>query len=56
MMLRHSFSLTAEAEAIERSVKQALAEGYRTGDINGNSEGKKLVGTQEMGKIIKERI
>lgn len=56
MMLRHSFSLTAEADAIERSVKQALAEGYRTGDINGNGEGTKLVGTQEMGKIIKERI
>ena len=33
MLLRYSFNLTQEAEAVERAVKQVLAEGYRTGDI-----------------------
>jgi 3-isopropylmalate dehydrogenase len=56
MMLRHSFGLAAEAAAIEHAVKQALADGYRTGDINGDGVGTKLVGTKEMGKVIKDLI
>ena len=33
MMLRYSFDLDKEADAIEQAVSQVLAEGYRTGDI-----------------------
>ena len=54
MMLRFDFSMQAEADAIERAVDEALAEGYRTADIM--SEGCKLVGCKEMGSIIAEKI
>ena len=50
MMLRFSFDLDKEADAIENAVKQVLKEGYRTTDIM--SEGKTLVGTREMGDLI----
>lgn len=54
MMLRYSFDLDKEADAIEQAVSQVLAEGYRTGDIM--SEGCKKVGTTEMGDLIAERV
>ncbi len=54
MMLRYSFDLDREADAIEKAVQQVLTEGYRTGDIY--SEGCKKVGTTEMGNLIAERI
>lgn len=54
MMLRYSFDLDKEADAIEQAVKQALAEGYRTADIM--SEGCRQVGTREMGRLICERL
>lgn len=54
MMLRHSFNLEAEAQSVESAVKAVLAEGLRTGDIL--SEGKKKVGTKEMGRLIVEAI
>ena len=54
MMLRFSFDLDKEADAIEKAVKQVLKEGYRTKDII--SEGKTLVNTAEMGDLICERI
>jgi 3-isopropylmalate dehydrogenase len=54
MMLRHSFHLEQEALAIESAVNAALASGARTGDIM--SEGKRLIGTKEMGKLIAEAI
>ncbi len=54
MMLRYSFELVEEADAIERAVKQVLKDGYRTIDIM--SEGKVLVGTKEMGDLVTERI
>jgi len=54
MMLRLSFGLDAEAAEIEAAVKKVLEEGYRTGDIM--SEGKTLVGTKEMGKLVRDRI
>ena len=54
MMLRFSFDLDQEADAIEKAVKQVLKEGYRTKDII--SEGKTLVNTAEMGDLICERI
>ena len=54
MMLRHSFSLEEEAQAIESAVEQALASGFRTGDIY--SAGTKRVGTKEMGDEILARM
>lgn len=50
MMLRYSFDLDAEADAIEHAVSEVLKAGYRTGDIM--SEGKRQVGTSEMGDLI----
>ena len=53
MMLRYSFGLGAEADAIETAVQKALNEGYRTEDIAGTSNDKEILGTVEMGdKII----
>ena len=54
MMLRYSFDLDREADAIEAAVKQVLSEGYRTGDIM--SEGMKRVGCSQMGDLLAERI
>ena len=49
MMLRYSFKLKDEADAIEKAVDKALDDGYRTSDMAG---GGKTVGTKEMGGII----
>jgi len=54
MMLRYSFNLPVEAEAIEKAVNKALQDGYRTADIH--TEGTRKVGTKEMGDKIAERI
>ena len=54
MMLRFSFDLDQEADAIEAAVEHVLKEGYRTIDIM--SEGKKQVGTKEMGDLIAKSI
>ena len=54
MMLRYAFDLEKEANDIEVAVASVLADGYRTGDIF--SDGCKLVGTVEMGKLICEKI
>lgn len=54
MMLRYSFDLDKEADAIEQAVQQVLTDGYRTGDIM--SEGCKKVGTSEMGDLIADRL
>jgi 3-isopropylmalate dehydrogenase len=53
MMLRYSFNLVTEAEAVKKAVIAVLEEGYRTYDIM--SEGKIKVGTREMGELIAER-
>ena len=53
-MLRYSFDLDKEATAIEAAVRQVLKEGYRTADIM--AENMKQVGTEEMGRLICERI
>lgn len=50
MMLRFSFDLDREADAVEQAVADVLKEGYRTIDIM--SEGKKQTGTSEMGDLI----
>ena len=54
MMLRYTFDLDKEADAIEAAVKQVLKDGYRTIDIH--SEGTTLVSCSEMGDLISERI
>lgn len=54
MMLRYSFDLDREADAIEVAVKQVLQDGYRTGDIM--SEGCTKVGCTQMGDLLAERI
>ena len=50
MMLRYSFDLDQEADAIEAAVEKVLEEGYRTIDIV--SEGMTQIGTKEMGERI----
>lgn len=54
MMLRYSFGLSAEADAIEAAVEKALNDGHRTGDIA--AKGDKVIGTHEMGEIIRANI
>ena len=54
MMLRFSFDLDREADAVEAAVQKVLSDGFRTGDIM--SEGCKKVSTSEMGDLIAERI
>ena len=54
MMLRFTFDLDKEADAMENAVQQVLKDGFRTGDIM--SEGCTLVGTTQMGDLIAERI
>ena len=53
MMLRFTFDLDKEADAIDAAVQQVLTEGYRTGDIM--SGGCTKVGTEKMGSLIAER-
>jgi 3-isopropylmalate dehydrogenase len=48
MMLRYSFKLETEAEAVEKAVHQAVTDGARTADIGG-----KLTTRQMADEIIK---
>ena len=50
MMLRYSFDMAKEADAIENAVSAYLDAGYRTADIM--SEGKKKVGCKQCGEFI----
>ena len=54
MMLKYSFDMAEESEAIEKAVDAVLNQGYRTGDIM--SEGKTLVSCSQMGKLIVDLI
>jgi 3-isopropylmalate dehydrogenase len=54
MMLRYSFALEDEAQAVEMAVDEALREDYRTYDIM--SPGKRKLGTREMGDIIAGKV
>lgn len=54
MMLRFAFNKEEASEEIERAIVKVLDEDYRTLDIH--QEGKKLVGTREMGELIRERL
>ncbi len=50
MMLRYSFDMAREAEAVENAVSAYLDAGYRTADIM--SEGMKQIGCEKCGEII----
>ena len=56
MMLRYSFDMAEEADAIENAVDKVLTAGYRTGDIMPSDPEEaancKKVGCSEMGKLI----
>ncbi len=54
MMLRTTFGLTAEADAVEAAVDEVLARGYRTPDLAWSGETK--VGTQEMGDLVAKMV
>lgn len=54
MMMRYSFDMAAEADAVEAAVNAVLDEGYRTTDIM--SEGMKKVTCSEMGDLIAAKI
>lgn len=54
MMLRYSFGLNDEADALEQAVREVLSDGYRTIDIY--KDGDHKVTTSEMGDLIVERL
>lgn len=54
MMLRFSFDLDREADAIENAVRKVLSDGFRTVDIM--ADGMTRVGTAEMGNLICKNI
>jgi 3-isopropylmalate dehydrogenase len=60
MMLRYSFDLDKEADAIDKAVEQVLKDGYRTVDIMPQEDSEKAkvtqVGCSKMGDLLAERI
>lgn len=58
MMLRYSFNMSEEADAVEQAVKQTLADGYRSADLMPvtGAEGLTKLSCSEMGDKICERI
>ena len=58
MMLRYSFNLDKEADAIEKAVEKVLEDGFRTVDLlpKGQEDKFELVGCSRMGDLIAERI
>ena len=54
MMLRYSFDLKDEADALERAVDRTLDQGWRTADIY--TEGMKLCGTRAMGQAVVDNL
>lgn len=54
MMLRYSFGLSAEADAIESAVEKTLNAGQRTADIARTDE--KVLSTSEMGAMIRSQL
>ena len=54
MMLRYTFSLAKEADAIERAVDEAIRTGARTADLV--RPGGEAVSTSRMGDLVTERI
>jgi 3-isopropylmalate dehydrogenase len=53
MMLRYSYGMADEAEALEAAVEQTLAAGFGTADVRGAPHG---VGTREFGTQVAQRL
>ena len=56
MMLRYTFALAKEADAVEAAVQGVLRKGFRTGDIHRGDPSHTLIGTKEAGRLIVEAI
>jgi 3-isopropylmalate dehydrogenase len=54
MMLKYSFGLQQESEAVEQAIVSVLEKGFRTADLR--EEGTTIVGTRQMGDLILEQI
>lgn len=54
MMLRYSFGLSAEADAVEQAVDQVLSQGLRTADLAGSGE--PFLTTAQMGTAVENAI
>lgn len=54
MMLRYSFGLKDEADAIENAVEAVLDAGHRTADIA--AKGEVVLSTNEMGELIRAQL
>lgn len=54
MLLRYSFDMAEEADAVEAAVDRTLKAGFRCGDIL--NEGGKLLGCKAMGAEIRSRV
>lgn len=54
MLLRYSFDMNEEADAVENAVHKVISDGFRTGDIM--SEGCTLLSCSEMGSKIADNI
>jgi 3-isopropylmalate dehydrogenase len=55
MMLRYTAKLEDEAHDIEQAIKEVLASGYRTPDLD-NSETKYLLSTEQMGRMVEHAL
>ena len=56
MLLRFSFGEIEAAAAIEAAVRQAIDDGFRTGDIATSQPGETKVGTKGMGDAVLARL
>lgn len=56
MMLRYSFGEERAAVAIEKAVRSAIDDGFRTGDIATGGDGEQQVDTRGMGDAIIHRL
>ena len=54
LLLRYSLGLKQEAAAVEAAVEAVVEAGYRTVELQG--EGVKVVGTEEMGKLVAKAV
>lgn len=56
MLLKYGLNMQEEANKIENAVDKVIKDGYRTEDIYRGVSTETLVGTEEMGDLIVERI
>ncbi len=57
LMLRHSFSMHYEADALSHAIDGVLADGWRTRDIaDASTDAGHIVGTSGMGDLVVRRL